>query len=137
MNGWITLLNCQSTGRCPSFWTGTSKEIPSYTLAWAQNLAGCGKFQPKIVWAVDMCIVINIVAPEEAQEEIESELGHSIEPRQDLRFQVGRLKDSWRSNCVAVGLSAGFLEPLKATSSSPNALAPYLSYSPKNTYQLH
>ena len=43
-------------------------------------------------------------------------LGHSIEPRQDLRFQVGRLKDSWRHNCVAVGLSAGFLEPLEATS---------------------
>jgi tryptophan halogenase len=93
-----------------------SKEIPSYTLAWAQKSGwmwqiptqdrlGCG-----YVYCDQFC------SPEEAQGEIESVLGHSIEPRQDLRFQVGRLKDSWRSNCVAVGLSAGFLEPLEATS---------------------
>jgi tryptophan halogenase len=94
----------------------SSKEIPAYTLAWAQKSGwmwqiptqdrlGCG-----YVYCDEYC------SPEEAQEEIESVLGHPIEPRQDLRFQVGRLQDSWQSNCVAVGLSAGFLEPLEATS---------------------
>ena len=32
-----------------------------------------------------------------------------------LRMQVGRVEEHWHGNCLAVGLSQGFIEPLEAT----------------------
>ena len=56
------------------------------------------------------------LTPDKAQAEIETALGHKIEPRNDLRFDIGRQKDAWINNCLSLGLSSSFLEPLEATS---------------------
>ncbi len=54
--------------------------------------------------------------PEQAKAEIEAVLGYEIHPRKDIRIEAGRQREAWIGNCVAVGLSSSFLEPLEATS---------------------
>lgn len=46
-------------------------------------------------------------------ENVKGKLLH--EPRQ-FKFTPGRRTSAWKGNCVAIGLSAGFLEPLESTS---------------------
>jgi hypothetical protein len=58
----------------------------------------------------------DFLTPDEAIEEIENTLNRKIDPIKLIRFEAGRSEVSWKGNCVAIGLSSAFLEPLEATS---------------------
>lgn len=60
----------------------------------------------------------NYLSDEEAKKEIVEFLGEEpVWPReQSFKFQPGYYKTPWVNNCLAVGLSSGFIEPLEATS---------------------
>ena len=53
---------------------------------------------------------------EKGKLEVEKELGHKITIGKEFKFDPGRLEKVWIKNCVAIGLSANFVEPLEATS---------------------
>ena len=54
--------------------------------------------------------------PDKAVEEIETLLGKTIDVSRVIKFDSGRQENSWVKNCLTIGLSSAFLEPLEATS---------------------
>lgn len=52
-----------------------------------------------------------------AETELRTQLGllDDPTPARHLKMRVGRTEKAWERNCVAVGLSQGFIEPLEAT----------------------
>lgn len=52
---------------------------------------------------------------EEAKKEVEETIGKELQFNKVIEFEAGRYKDVFIDNCIAVGLSASFLEPLEAT----------------------
>ncbi|WP_435418065.1 tryptophan halogenase family protein [Parerythrobacter aurantius] len=57
------------------------------------------------------------ISDEEAEAELRASLGLGEDGPQPrfLKMKVGRVAETWHRNCLAVGLSQGFLEPLEAT----------------------
>ena len=56
-------------------------------------------------------------SPDDAETELRAHLGllNSDTEARHLRMKVGRVEKHWHRNCLAVGLSQGFIEPLEAT----------------------
>jgi tryptophan halogenase len=58
----------------------------------------------------------DFITPDQAYSEIESKLGTKVDASPLIKFDSGRQEESWIKNCIAIGLSSAFLEPLEATS---------------------
>jgi glycine/D-amino acid oxidase-like deaminating enzyme len=115
---WISYREQLPVNRAMPFWIDVrdGEEIPPYTLAWAQDAGWMWSIPTQKRFGMGYVYSDQFLTPEKAQSEIETALGHKIEPRNDLKFEVGRLKDAWIGNCLALGLASSFLEPLEATS---------------------
>ena len=56
----------------------------------------------------------NYINEDQALEEAEKKIGLKLESPRVISFEAGRYEKVWVKNCIAVGLSAGFTEPLEA-----------------------
>ena len=97
--------------------TDIETEIPAETLStalsngWAWKIPLTNRFGNGYVFSSKYC------SPDEAETELRTHLNileSDVEARH-LKMKVGRVQETWAKNCVAVGLSQGFIEPLEAT----------------------
>ncbi len=116
--GWVSYADKLPVNRAMPFWLDLQpgEEINPFTLAWAQGSGWMWQIPTRKRIGAGYVYSDAFLTPEQAQAEIEHALGRKIEPRNDIRINSGRLDKAWIGNCLAVGLSQSFLEPLEATS---------------------
>ena len=94
-----------------------TSEIPSQTVStalsngWAWEIPLTNRFGNGYVYSS------KFISADQAETELRQYLGlldSDVEARH-LKMRVGRAEKSWHKNCVAIGLSQGFIEPLEAT----------------------
>lgn len=92
-------------------------ETPApYTTAWAQSSGWMWQIPTMERKGCGYVFCDEFISADEAQEEIEKTLKKKIQPIRVLKFDTGRLENTWNKNCLAIGLCAAFAEPLEATS---------------------
>lgn len=95
----------------------SENETPEpYTTAWAQSAGWMWQIPLLERKGCGYVFCDAFTTPDKAKEEIEMRLGREIEPIKIIKFDTGRQESSWIKNCLAIGLSSAFLEPLEATS---------------------
>ena len=115
---WISYSDVLPVNRAMPFWVDLpeGQEIAPCTLAHAQKNGWMWWIPTQGRIGAGYVYSDRHTTPEDAKAEIEAALGHEIHPRNDIRINAGRQRDVWIGNCVALGLSSSFLEPLEATS---------------------
>jgi 2-polyprenyl-6-methoxyphenol hydroxylase-like FAD-dependent oxidoreductase len=97
--------------------TPVDDELPCQTIStalkhgWAWKIPLRNRYGNGYVYSSEFC------SHDDAETELREHLGlldADVEARR-VPMKVGRLAENWKNNCVAVGLSQGFIEPLEAT----------------------
>lgn len=95
----------------------TDSPIPSHTIATAQNAGWIWDIGLVTRRGVGHVYSSKYLSDDEAHHNLVNYLGvqnTDIEPRK-ITFDSGHREEFWHKNCVAIGMSAGFVEPLEAT----------------------
>lgn len=104
----------------PFFLPIDNKNIPAYTESIAMKYGWMWRIPTQDRFGCGYVFDSSLISEEEAVKEIEEYLGLVPEyPRANkggFKFKAGYYKTPWIKNCIAVGLSSGFIEPLEATS---------------------
>lgn len=90
--------------------------IPPYTEAIAMKYGWSWKIPVQGRFGCGYVFDSNQISDEQAKEEIDRLTGIDTEIPRSFSFEAGTYKKQWIKNCVAIGLSSGFIEPLEATS---------------------
>ena len=115
-SNWISYQKYLPLNEAIAFPTQDTKIYPAFTLAKAMKYGWMWRIPVYGRWGNGYIFDNNYITAEDAKQEVEQLLGHEIEIGKNIKFEAGCLDNSWIKNCLAIGLSSSFLEPLEATS---------------------
>jgi tryptophan halogenase len=102
--------------RALPFFLPQDDNIPPYTEAIAMKYGWVWKIPLQHRYGCGYVFDTDFVSDDDAKKEIDNLMGFEVTSPRTFNFNAGCFKQIWIKNCVAIGLSSGFIEPLEATS---------------------
>jgi tryptophan halogenase len=90
--------------------------IPPYTEAIAMDYGWVWRIPLQSRYGSGYVFDSSLISADDAKKELDKYYGYEVESPRVFSFEAGYYENIWINNCIAVGLSSGFIEPLEATS---------------------
>lgn len=113
---WISYKDYLPMNEAIAFPTEDTEEYTPYTLSKAMNSGWMWRIPTIGRWGNGYVFNNSYINAEQAKKECEEYLGFEINIAKNIKFEAGTVDTPWIKNCVAIGLSSSFIEPLEATS---------------------
>lgn len=113
---WVSYKKYLPMNHALAFPTDDISDLKPYTLSralssgWNWRISTQGRYGNGYVFCDEF------IDATKAHDEVQSFYSEEVKVAKDIKFEAGRVDKFWVNNCVSVGLSASFLEPLEATS---------------------
>ena len=113
---WISYSNHLPMKKGIPFWLDSEEEIRPCTTATAMKYGWMWNIPLQHRIGSGYIFDSDYINEEQALLEAEKYLNRKLEIRKIIPFEAGRLEKFWVKNCISVGLSSSFIEPLESTS---------------------
>jgi len=113
---WISYSQYLPMNEAIAFPTKATSKYPAYTLARAMKAGWMWRIPVQGRWGNGYVFDNKYINAQQAKQEVEEYLGYKVEIGKNIKFDAGAMDKTWIGNCVAMGLSANFIEPLEASS---------------------
>lgn len=101
-----------------AFQTAYEEKIPPYTLAKAMDAGWHWRSPVQDRFGNGYVFSDNFITEQQAVDEIQKHFKDTIHIGRKINYKSGKVNRAWIKNCVSIGLSSNFVEPLEASSIS-------------------
>jgi len=101
-----------------AFQTPYEEKLPPYTLAKAMDAGWHWRSPVQDRFGNGYVFADQFISEQQAVDEIQKHFSDTIKIGRKINFISGKVNKAWIKNCVSIGLSSNFVEPLEASSIS-------------------
>jgi len=113
---WISYKKYLPMNHALAFPTNDISDLKPYTLSRALSSGWNWRISTQERYGNGYVFCDDFMDSTKAHDEVQSFYTEEVKVAKDIKFEAGRVDKFWINNCVSVGLSASFVEPLEASS---------------------